>query len=195
MKTAFIYPLIIAGILSLSQGMTGSAISGQNTLLAQAIVSFWETSLSGKLDLVIYDSASDYWYVNRIALVNQSFEFETIGENPVARSNQLIIRFSYNRWDNRFSPNANSKHPSENRIWGFESMDEAKANTRESDFKEADYSYVEKISREMQIVYLLKNNAWVLAGGNDLFEEYIGQYVSDTNNAQLFADVLSVPVK
>jgi hypothetical protein len=47
----------------------------------------------------------------------------------------------------------------------------------------------------MSMVYILKNEAWVLEGGNDLFEEYIGQYIADKHNAHLFSHFLSVPIK
>jgi hypothetical protein len=162
---------------------------------AEEIVSFWENSLSNKLDILIYNPEMDYWHVNRIVLVNQSFDFETIQTDSIATPCQLIIRLSFNRWHNRLSPNANSEYEYENRIWGFKSADEALANTGKSDFEEADYSYIEKISRKMTMIYVLKNEAWILEGGNDLFETYIGQHIADMNNAHLFKNVLSVPIK
>ena len=162
---------------------------------AQEIVSFWKDSLSDKLDIVIYNPEMDYWYVNRIIMVNHSFDFETINTDSVATPCQLIISLSYNRWHNRYSPNANSEYEYENRIWGFKSADDALANTVQSDFEEADYSYIEKISRKMTVAYALKKEAWTLEGGNDLFETYIGQHIADINNAPLFNNVLSVPIK
>ena len=47
----------------------------------------------------------------------------------------------------------------------------------------------------MTMIYVLKNEAWILEGGNDLFETYIGQYIADMNNAHLFKNVLSVSIK
>ena len=161
----------------------------------EEIVSFWKDSLSDKLDMVIYNSEMDYWYVNRIIMVNHSFDFETINTDSAATPCQLIISFSFNRWHNRYSPNANSEYEYENRIWGFKSADDALANTVQSDFKEADYGYIEKISRKMIVAYALKKEAWTLEGGNDLFETYIGQHIADINNAPLFNNVLSVPIK
>ena len=43
--------------------------------------------------------------------------------------------------------------------------------------------------------YVLEKEAWILEGGNDLFEAYIGQHITDMNNAHLFTNVLSVPIK
>ena len=162
---------------------------------AEEIVSFWKNSLSNKLDIVIHNPEMDYWYVNRIVLVNQSFDFETINTDSTATPYQLIIRLSFNRWHNRFSPNANSEYEYENRIWGFKSADDALANTGKSNFEEAEYSYIEKISRKMTMIYVLEKGAWILEGGNDLFEAYIGQHISDMNNAHLFTNVLSVPIQ
>src|SRR5210317_2432146 len=70
----------------------------------EEIVSFWKDSLSDKLDIVIYNPEMDYWYVNRIIMVNHSFDFETINTDSVATPCQLIISLSYNRWHNRYSP-------------------------------------------------------------------------------------------
>ena len=186
---------VLISILLLFQVTICSAKTDQITTSIEKIVSFWETSLSNELSIAIYDSDLNYWYVNRIGLVNQSLDFETINKDANKPCSQLIIRFSFNRWDNRFSPNANSHHESENRIWGFKSLEDAKSNTLTSDFNEAAYSHIEKISRNMSIVYLLKNDVWILEGGNDLYQEYIGQYVSDKHNAHLFADALFVPIK
>jgi hypothetical protein len=162
---------------------------------AEEIVSFWGNSLSNKLDIVIYNPEMDYWYVNRIVLVNQSFDFETINTDSTATPYHLIIRLSFNRWHNRFSPNANSEYEFENRIWGSKSADDALANTGKSDFEEAEYSYIEKISRKMTMSYALEKEAWILEGGNDLFGAYIGQHITDMHNAHLFTNVLSVPIK
>ena len=186
---------VLISILSLFQVTICSANSDQITTSIEKIVSFWEKSLSNELNLVIYDSDMNYWYVNRIGMVNQSFDFVTISKEANRAHSKLIIHFSFNRRDNRFSPNANSSHETDNRIWGFKSLEYAKSNTRKSDFNEAEYSYIEKISRKMSIVYLLKNDAWILEGGNDLFQEYIGQYISDKQNAHLFANALFVPIK
>ena len=187
--------VVLISVLSLFQVTIGSAKTDQVTTSIEKIVSFWETSLSDGLSIAIYDSDKKYWYVNRIGMVSQSFDVETIHKDANKPPSKLIIRFSFNRWDNRLSPNANSDHASENRIWGFKSLEDAKSNTLRSDFNEAAYNYIEKISREMSIVYLLKNEAWILEGGNDLYQEYIGQYISDNQNAPLFADALSVPIK
>ena len=168
---------------------------GKNIFSAEEIVSFWKNSLSDNLDLVTYNPEMHYWYVNRIVMVNKSFDFEMINTDSIAPPCQLIISFSFNRWHNRFSPNANSEYEYENRICGFKSADGALANTVKSDFEEADYSYIEKISRKMTIIYVLKKEAWILEGGNDLFETYIGQYITDINNAHLFKNAFSVPIK
>ena len=183
-------------ILLLFQATICSANSEEKIISsAEEIVSFWKDSLSDKLDIVIYNPEMDYWYVNRIMMVNHSFDFETINTDSIATPCQLIISLSFNRWHNRYSPNANSEYEYENHIWGFKSADDALANTAQSDFEEADYSYIEKISRKMTVVYTLKKEAWTLEGGNDLFETYIGQHIADINNAHLFNNALSVPIK
>jgi hypothetical protein len=40
-----------------------------------------------------------------------------------------------------------------------------------------------------------KTDTWILEGGNDLYQEYIGQYIPDEQNADLFATALFVPIK
>lgn len=195
MDNKIIKVAVLISILSLLQITICSANSDQITTSIEEIVSFWEKSLSSELNLVIYDSDMNYWYVNKIGMVNQSFDFETISKEANRAHCKLIIHFSFNRWDNRFSPNANSSHETDNRICGFKSPEDAKSNTQTSDFDEAEYNYIERISRKMSIVYLLKNDVWILEGGNDLFHEYIGQYIPDKQNAHLFANVLFVPIK
>lgn len=69
------------------------------------------------------------------------------------------------------------------------------ANIGDADFQEAKYSYIEKISRQMTMTYVLKKEIWILERWNDLFETYIGQYIDSENNAHLFRNVLAVPVK
>jgi hypothetical protein len=187
--------IIFISILSLFQVTICSAKTDQMTTSIEKIVLFWKKSLSNGLNIVIYDSDMNYWYVNRIGMVSQSFDFEIIHKDANNPHSKLIVCFSFNRWDNRFSPNANSNHESENRTWGFKSLEDAKSNTLKSDFNEAEYNYIEKISRVMRIVYLLKNDNWVLEGGNDLYQEYIGQYIPDEQNAHLFATALFVPIK
>ena len=81
------------------------------------------------------------------------------------------------------------------RIIGFNTADDALANIGDSDFEDAEYSYVEKISRQMTMTYVLKNKVWILERGNDLFQTYIGQHIATDNNAYLFKNVLSVPIK
>ncbi len=125
---------VLISILSLFQVTICSANSDQITTSIEKIVSFWEKSLSNELNLVIYDSDMNYWYVNRIGMVNQSFDFVTISKEANRAHSKLIIHFSFNRRDNRFSPNANSSHETDNRIWGFKSLEYAKSNTRKSDF-------------------------------------------------------------
>jgi len=186
---------LLISILSLFQVTICSAETDQIATSIEKIVSFWEKSLSNGLNIVIYDSDMNYWYVNRICMVNQSFDFETISTDANRPHSRLIIRFSFNRWDNRFSPNANSNHESGNRTWGFKSLEDAKSNTLLTDFNEAEHGYIEKISRKMSIAYILKSNAWILEGGNDLYQEYIGQYIPDKQNAHLFANALFVPTK
>jgi len=187
--------VIISILLLFSVTICGAIAEEKIVSSAEEIVTFWEDLLSDKLDIVIYNTEMDYWYVNRIVMVNQSFDFEIINTDSIATPYQLIITLSFNRWHNRFSPNANSNYGYENRIWGFKSAEDALANTGKSYFEEAEYSTMEKISRKMAMVYVLKKEAWILEGGNDLFETYIGQHISDVNNAHLFKNVLSVPIK
>ncbi len=188
--------VVLTSILLLFQLSTGSAENNKKAAISttEEIVSFWEKLLSEKLDIVVYDSEMGYWYVNRLIMVNKSFGSEAIATDSNGTPDKLTIHFSFNRWHNRFSPDANSAYTYENRSCGFKSVDDALASIERSDFDEANYTYLEKISRKMLLVYLLKNDAWVLEGGNDLFEKYIGPYTADQHNAHLFGQFLSVPV-
>ncbi|MDJ0784653.1 MAG: hypothetical protein QNJ22_22005 [Desulfosarcinaceae bacterium] len=189
--------LALMPILLLFQATICTAEKHEKRMLSstEEIVTFWDQLLSDKLDIVVYDPEKAYWYVNRIIMVNQSFGSDVSTAVSDGTPGQLIIHFSCNRWDNRFSPNANSAYQFENRSCGFKSVDDALASRKNSDFKAANYSYLEKISRKMRLVYILKNEAWVLKGGNDLFEEHIGQFIADKHNAHLFRHFLAVPIK
>lgn len=187
---------VIISILLLSSVTICSAISEDKIVSsAEEIVAFWENLLSNNLNIVIYNPEMNYWHVNRLVLVNRSLDFDIKKTDSIVTPYQLSIRLSFNRWHNRLSPNANSDYEYENRIRGFKTADDALANTGHSDFEEAKYTYVEKISRDIAILYVLKKKTWILKGGNDHFDTYIGQYISDVNNAHLFKNVLSVPIK
>jgi hypothetical protein len=187
---------VIISILLLSSGTICGAIYEEKIVSsAEEIVAFWENLLSSNLNIVIYNPEMKYWHVNRLVLVNRSLDFDIKKTDSIVTPYQLTIRLSLNRWHNRRSPNANSDYEYENRIRGFKTADDALANTGNSDFEEAKYTYVELISRKMTILYVLKNKTWILKGGNDYFDAYIGQHISDVNNAHLFKNVLSVPIK
>lgn len=162
---------------------------------AEEIVAFWENLLSNNLSIVIYNPEMKYWHVNRLVLVNRSLDFDIKKTDSTVTPYQLKIRLSYNRSHNRLSHNANSDYEYENRIQGFKTADDALANTGNSDFEEAKYTYEELISRTIAILYVLKEKTWILKGGNDHFVTFIGQHISDVNNAHLFKNVLSVPIK
>ena len=162
---------------------------------AEEIAALWENLLSKKLNILIYNSEMHYWYAHRIVPINKSFNFNIKKTDSIVTPYQLIISFSFNRWHNRLSPEANSDYIDENRIIGFKTANDALANVGNSDFEEAEYSYVEKISRQMTMTYVLKKKVWILESGNDLFETYIGQHIANVNNAYLFKNVLSVPIK
>ncbi len=187
---------VIISILLLSSGTICGAISEKKIVSsAEEIVAFWRNLLSNNLSIVIYNPEMKYWHVNRLVLVNRSLDFDIKKTDSIVTPYQLTIRLSFNRWHNQHSPNANSDYEYENRIRGFKTADDALANTGNSDFEEAKYTYVELISRNMAILYVLKNKTWILKGGNDHFDAYIGQHISDVNNAHLFKNVLSVPIK
>ncbi len=187
---------VIISILLLSSGTICGAISEEKIVSsAEEIVAFWRNLLSNNLSIVIYNPEMKYWHVNRLVLVNRSLDFDIKKTDSIVTPYQLTIRLSFNRWHNQHSPNANSDYEYENRIRGFKTADDALANTGNSDFEEAKYTYVELISRNMAILYVLKNKTWILKGGNDHFDAYIGQHISDVNNAHLFKNVLSVPIK
>ena len=187
---------VIISILLLSSGTICGAISEEKIVSsAEEIVAFWRNLLSNNLSIVIYNPEMKYWHVNRLVLVNRSLDFDIKKSDSIVTPYQLTIRLSFNKWHNRHSPNANSDYEYENRIRGFKTADDALANTGNSDFEEAKYTYVELISRNMAILYVLKNKTWILKGGNDHFDAYIGQHISDVNNAHLFKNVLSVPIK
>jgi len=139
---------VIIFIILLSHATICGAISEEKIVSsAKEIALFWENLLSGNYNIVIYNPEMNYWYVNRLLLVNQSLSFDIKKAVSINTERQLIIRLSYNRSHNRLSPNANSEYTYENRIQGFKTADEALANTGSSDFVEAEYTYDEKISR------------------------------------------------
>jgi hypothetical protein len=144
---------------------------------------------------LIHNPKLPYWYVHKIVLVNNSFISSISKTDSDDTSYQLIIRFSFNRWHNRLSPRANSDYEYEHRRIGFKTADDALANIGNSDFQEAEYNYAEKISRQMTMTYVLNNKVWILEGGNELFETYIGQHIAKVNNKHLFEGVLKVPIK
>jgi hypothetical protein len=187
---------VIISILLLYSGTICGAIYEERIVSsAEEIVAFWENLLSNNLSIVIYNPELKYWHVNRLVLVNRSLDFDIKKTDSIVTPYQLTIRLSFNRWHNRHSPNANSDYEYENRVRGFKTADDAMASTGNSDFEEAKYTYVELISRKLTILYVLKNKTWILKGGNDHFDAYIGQHISDVNNAHLFKNVLSVPIK
>ena len=187
---------IIISILLLFSVTIWGAISEEKIVSsAEEIVALWENILSNNLSIVVYNPEMKYWHVNRLFLVNQSLYFNIKRTDSAVPPPQIIIHFSYNRWHNRLSHNANSDYEYENRIQGFKTADDAIANTGNSDFEEVKYTYEELISRTITIIYVLKDKTWILKGGNDHFETYIGQHISDVNNAHLVKNVLSVPIK
>ncbi len=139
---------VIISILLLSSGTICGAISEEKIVSsAEEIVAFWRNLLSNNLSIVIYNPEMKYWHVNRLVLVNRSLDFDIKKTDSIVTPYQLTIRLSFNRWHNQHSPNANSDYEYENRIRGFKTADDALANTGNSDFEEAKYTYVELISR------------------------------------------------
>ncbi len=187
--------VIISILLLFNLAICGANSEEKFISAAEEIAAIWEDLLSNKLNILLYNPTMHYWHVHQIVLVNKSFNFNIKKTDSIVSPYQLIIRFSFNRWHNRLSHKANSDYEYENHIIGFRTPDDALANIGNSDFKEAEYSYVEKISRQMRMTYVLKKKVWILEGGNDLFETYIGQHIADVNNAYLFKSVLSVPTK
>ena len=187
---------VIILILLLSSVTICDAISEKKIVSsAKEIVAFWENLLSNNSSIVIYNPEMRYWHVNRLVLVNRSLDFDVQKTDSIDTPYNLTIHLSFNRWQNLHSPNANSDYEYKNRIRGFKTADDALANTESSDFEEAEYNYVELISRKMIIFYILKNKTWILKGGNDLFDKYIGQHISDVNNAHLFKNFLAFPIE
>ena len=162
---------------------------------AKEIVALWENILANNLDIVVYHPEMKYWHVNRLYLVNRSL-YSTIKRTDSAGTPpQIMIHFSYNRWHNPRSHYANSNYEYDNRKQGFKTADDALANTKNSDFEEVKYTYKELISRTIVVLYVLKNKSWTLQGGNDHFETFIGQHISESNNANTFEKVLSVTTR
>ena len=188
-------PVIISILLLFNSTISGANSEEKIISSAEEIVALWKNLLSNKLDILIYHPEMHYWHVHRIVLINKSFSYNLKKTDSIGNPYQLIIRFSFNRSHNRFSSKANSDYEYKNRIIGFKTADDALANIGDSDFEDAEYSYVEKISRQMTMTYVLKNKVWILESGNDLFQTYIGQHIATDNNAYLFKNVLSVPIK
>jgi hypothetical protein len=151
--------------------------------------------LANDLDIVVYHTEMKFWYVNRLFLVDQSMYFTIKNTDSAGTPPQIKIHFSYNKWHNPNSHYANSNYEYGNRIQGFKTADDALANTKNSDFEEVKYNYNELISRTIVIPYVLKNKTWILQGGNDHFETFIGQHISESYNANTIEKVLSVPTR
>ena len=137
---------VIILILLLFNITTCGAISEEKIVSsAKEIVTLWENILSNNLSIVVYNPEMKYWYVNRLILVNRSLNFNVNKADSAVNSPQIIIRFSYNRWHNRLSHNANSDYEYENGLQGFKTANDALVNTGNSDFEEANYTYEELI--------------------------------------------------
>lgn len=188
-------PVIITILLLFNSSISVANPEEKIISSAAEIAALWKNLLSSKLYILIYNPEMHYWYVNRIILVNGSFSFNTEKTDSILTPYQLNIRFSFNRWHNRLSSKANSAYEYENRVSGFKTADDAMASIGSSDFAEAKYSYMEKISRQMTMTYVLNKKTWVLERGNSLFETYIGQHTDSVKNEHLFRDVLAVPIK
>ena len=187
---------VIISILALFSVPICGAISEEKIVSsAEDVEAFWEDLLASNLSIVIYNPEMEFWYVKKLVLVHKSLYFRLKRTDSANTPDRLIMRVSYNRWHNRLSQNANSDYEYENRIQGFKTAADALANTKDSDFEEVNYNYEELISRTVAIHYILKNETWILEGGNDNFETHIAQHVSDKYNAHLFKNVLSVPIK
>ena len=104
--TLLLYSVTICGAISEEKIVTS----------AEEIVTFWKNLLSNNLSIVFYNPEMKYWYVKRLILVNRSLDFDIKKTDSITTPYQLIIRFSFNRWHNRLSPNANSDYEYENRI-------------------------------------------------------------------------------
>ena len=190
------YAVVIISAVFLASVAISIANSEENIVSsAEEIAASWEDLLSSNLSIVIYDPEMKYWYVSRPSIVNRSLDYKIKKTESADTPYELKIRLSYNRQHNRLSPNANSDYKYENQIQGFKTAEDALANTGSTDFKEAKYNYEEKISRNMNVVYVLDNKNWMLKGGNENFDKYIGQYITDANNARQFKDVISVPIE
>ncbi len=187
--------IFILIFLILSVTICGAISEEKIVSSAKEIVALWENILSNNLDIVVYNPEMKYWHVNRLFLVNQSMYFTIKRTDSAGIPPQIMIHFSYNRWHNPRSNYANSNYEYENHILGFKTADDALSNTKNSDFEEVKYTYKELISRTVDILYVLENKTWILQAGNDHFETLIGQHISESNNANTFKKVLSVPTK
>ena len=188
-------PVIISILFLFNLAISGANSEDKIISSAEEIAALWKNLLSNKCNILIYNSEMHYWHVHRIVLINKSFNYNLKKTDSIGTPYQLIIRFSFNRSHNRFSSKANSDYEYKNRTIGFKTADDALANIGDSDFENAEYSYLEKISRQMTITYALNKKVWILESGNDLFKTYIGQHIATVNNAYLFKNVISVPIK
>lgn len=87
---------LIFYILLLSNYAMGGADSEDKIISSSnEIATLWENLLSKKLDILIYNTKMHYWYVHKIVLVNNSFNYSINKTNSAVTPYQLIMRFSF----------------------------------------------------------------------------------------------------
>jgi hypothetical protein len=187
---------VIIYILLLSNLAMGGADAEDKIISSSAeIAALWQDLLSNHFEILIYNPKKHYWYVHKIVLVNNSLSYKINKTNSSVTPYQLVIRFSFNRWHNHLSSRANSDYEYQNRKVGFKTADDALSNIGISDFEEAEYGHMEKISRQMEMTYVLINKACIFKDGNEIFETYIGQHIANVNNKHLFENALNIPIE
>ena len=101
-------PVIISILLVFNLAICRANSEEKIISSAEEIAALWENLLSKKLNILIYNPEMHYWHAHRIVLVNKSFNINIKKTDSIVTPYQLMIRFSFNKWHNRLSPEANS---------------------------------------------------------------------------------------
>ena len=143
---------------------------------AEKIAQKWDALLSAGINLVWFHPGDEYWYVTRYTLLPGSSGFDVKKTDSLVSPYMLIITFSTSPINNTDSPNANGLIKSVKRKGGFKSAEDALANVAATDF------VGQSFQRSMRLNYALQKGIWVLKGGNDMFDLYIGRHLTDKEN-------------
>lgn len=189
MKRRNIFRFIIASLIILTHLVSAAVAADQESIIASAenVSSIWEKELSRGLDIVWFHPGDQYWSVSRYTLVSGSPSFDVKRTDSIISPYNLILTFTAYHQDNINSPNANGIIKSVKRRGGFNTAEDALRNVSTGDFGK-------KLPYKMRVLYSLQRDVWILKGGNDDFNLFIGTKISDKENSRSYGHLLSVAI-